>query len=601
MKNLYLLSKGSTSISNSEKDIHINADFTNAGVWSGVRSLIDEAYNYLKEKGFNDVIQKHQYELYMVLASKRKEINLTHACLTDTTEGIEKTRNFPVDRAYRIVNGLVELVGTWKEICTQKQKWRLFIHNFDMAHHLATRFYLELGRRQSHRNILILATCQDIPDQLDTWKLIDPEQLTANEHSISNQEKSPATTFNPQISMHEFEKNFMPTLEHYSQKEQHDTAAEVAIRALCLYNHYGFYHESAYFLPYVLPYFEKLVGTDQSKRWNYVGNMFQALVTTEQEDKALELINSLAAPHLTQPELQAKMHYLLAMVYIRYAKNKDLEQGERHILDAVKYVEQAKQIIPLDEYAFLKVFINNGLAFVRVRQNRPTDALELCQNGYQYLTRTLGDKKHNLHRSVLIYNSAQVYMMLNEFRLAESSYLKSIEMDPYYSEYYNELGNIYLKSQEYHKALRQYQVAIQYSAPYPEVYFNQGVCLSLLGENQQAISSFNLSADLDPSQSLLYVHRAELFEELGNQDQALQDYDKALTLAPELIIARVNKAVILFEQNNFNEALDEMNKVVSTEPQVADHLFNRSQIYQALGKNNEANMDLEMAKALADA
>ncbi len=373
------------------------------------------------------------------------------------------------------------------------------------------------------------------------------------------------------------------------------------MRALCLYNHYGYYYEAGSFVDEVLPYLNELVGDDELARWNYIGNMFQGLVTTGKEEPALKLIQQFATPYLTQPALLAKMHYLLAMVYLRYLKVSDVSLAEKHIMLSVNNILAAKGKIPDAEFAFLTVFINNGLAFVRVRQDRKGEALDLCRSGFAFLTDTLGGDKHQLHRSVLLYNSAQVFMSLGQPDEALHYYNESILMDPYYSEYYNESGNILQRQEHYAEALARYDMAIKYSAPYPEVYFNKGICYSQLGEWEQAIACFSYSLEMNPDQEEVYVIRAEILEGMGRDKEALDDYCSAIKLGKVSATARVNRAVMYYAAGQLEQALADMNYVLACEPTVASHYENRSEIYKAMNMREQSAQDLSMAQRYAEA
>ena len=197
---------------------------------------------------------------------------------------------------------------------------------------------------------------------------------------------------------------------------------------------------------------------------------------------------------------------MLSMIHLRYARKPDLALAEHYILLAAQDIAAARGAIDDADQTFLRVFIDNGLAFLRVRQGRARDALALCQEGYALLTRELGDDRHALHRSVLQYNTAQVYVMLDRAEDALAHYRKSIEMDPYYSEYYNESGNLLQRQGRFEEALALYELAVRYSAPYPEVHFNRGVCQSQTGDWEAALASFALSlVSLLKARSLLFL------------------------------------------------------------------------------------------------
>ena len=571
-----------------EHTMVLNACFEARGVWAGVEDLVEHIYLDLLSNKREDILELHNYELYMVLFKYRDKITLKYASLTDSSSGVEKTRNFPLDRAYRVVHGLVGLVLDWLNACVTQDNWTIIVEKFDDAQHLAKRFFIELGRRTVHRSdIITVIQTRQAPDTFEFGVI--PAPLTYNTLLLDQSIKRPlqqaeAEYLEQMIATNRFEaveECYPILLSYYRHKGDDRAAAILALKALCLYNHYGYYHESAGFVETVLPQFSNIV-PDQEARWNYVGNIFQGLVMIGRQDKAHAIIEQLAEPYLTDPALQAKMNYVLAMIHLRYSAIPNMALAEEHILKAKVYIDRAEGSVEPDDFHFFKVFIDNGLAFLRVRQNRKAEALQLCQSGYEHLTKTLGEARHQLHRSVLQYNSAQVYVALGKLDEALLHYGKAIEMDPYYSEYYNESANIFQQQEQYEEALATYKLAIHYSAPYPEVFFNTAICHVHLNQEREALEYLNMSLDLAPDQPEAYLLRSELLSMLNHDAEALIDLNTAILRDSNSIAARVNRAVLHYNAASYELALADMDYVITIDANNADHHKNRDQIYKAM-------------------
>ncbi|AQR73352.1 tetratricopeptide repeat protein [Sphingomonas sp. LM7] len=566
--------------------LEVDACFARCGAWAGVADIIEAAYADLLARGRRDILDRHNYELHMVLPKRRPEIPLAYASLTDSSVGVEKTRNFPLDRAYRIVHGLVGLVLEWRATDAGPAPWTIRVSRLDEAQHLAGHFFTELARRAAARgDIRIETTANDQP--ADAPRL-DGGQADALERLISASGLEAA------------EEHYSALLAHYRETGNALAAAEIALKALCLYNHYGYYHESGSFADTVLPHVAALA-PDENTRWNYIGNIFQGLVMIGRQDEALRVVETLAEPYLTRPELRAKMSYLLSMIHLRYAVVPNLPLAEKHILAAVDYIDAAEGDIEPDDFHFLKVFIDNGLAFLRVRQNRKAEALALCQSGFERLTAALGDARHRLHRSVLQYNAAQVYVALDQPQAALDHYAKSIAMDPYYSEYYNESANLLQGLGRYDEALTTYDQAIRYSAPYPEVYFNKAVCHSQLEQWDEALASFAYSFELNPDQPEAYLLRAEVLGVLDRDEEALADLDRVIAADEGAVSARVNRAVLRFNEASYGLALADMDCVIALEPGNAEHYENRAEIFKAIDDAERCARDMRRAGELRTA
>jgi tetratricopeptide (TPR) repeat protein len=589
------------------KVIRVDADFASAGAWSGVDHIVEQAYLDARSLDLKDSIERHNYELNRVLPEYRHELSLKYATLTDSTVDSERTRNFPLDRAYRLVNGLVALTIEWKRRAGVGERWVVVVDHFDSAQHLATRYFTELARLGAGTEgfVVLVDTAMDaealarraprtraVDSHLPPGSLGNP---VARNHELDTDELARIEHLLRANDIYDWEHYYPALLRHYRSVGDDVRCADISIRALCISNHYGYYHEAASFADTVLHRFDDIVGEDQIKRWNYLGNLFTGLVTTGREEDALKMLFERADPFITLNEYRAKMHYLLSMIYLRYLKAPDIEASERHIVAAVEAIEVAKDETDPADYVFLRVFINNGLAFLRVRQGRHTDAVELCRSGYALLTSALGEEKHQLHRSVLQYNIAQVYSMLGRDEDAIEYYKKAMQMDPYYSEYYNEVGNILQRSGRFEEAEAMYDLAIEYSAPYPEVFFNKGICRMSTGRIEESLECFAQSLILNPEQPELYILRAELHESLDRIAATLDDYDAAIALSPNAITARVNRAVLHFDAGRYDLALADMNHVVAVDSVEPSHYLNRAEIHKAMAQRELYQRDLATA------
>ena len=592
---------------------NFDARFEFGGTWAGVEQLAECAYLGLLEIGEHAIVEQHLLELHMVLLSYRDRIRPKYLCLTDTAGVAEKTRFYALDRAYRLVNGLVGLVLEWKRALRDRTRWIVIVQNFDDAQHLATRFFTELARRSlagGEIDVIIetwhdrseialrLPGLQTVPAAPWIIQLgpgpTAPDAVT--EVQVSRLEAQLANGTDDLV-----EQIYPRLLAYYRASGNDLAAARIALKAFVIYNSYGYYHEARRLMDVILPCFDQLVGNDEVRRIDYVSKMNICLVQANDPAGALRIVGDLAASYLTKPHLLANMNYILGMHYLRYAEAKDVERSEHHILRAVELIHAANDDPELGHSPFQKVFIDNGLAFLRARQKRHQEALDLCKSGYEFLTREMGEDKHRLHRSVLLYNIAQVYVMLGRVDDGIAYYRKAIDMDPHYSEYHNEIGNLLQEQDRYQEAIEHYVSAIRYSAPYPEVYFNKAVCHARQGELQDALSCFDVALELNPAQPEAHALRADLLRELGRDTEALEGYDTAIALGYESIALRVNRAVLHYTNGSYRLALSDMDHVIARDAQEAGHYENRAAIYHAMHLEDLYARDLDIAQRCREA
>ena len=339
--------------------------------------------------GETALIEEHFLELHSALLAYRDRIRPRYLCLTDTASANEKTRFYAVDRAYRLVHGLVGMILQWKQKQSRHERWVVIVRNFDKAQNLATRFFVELARRATD------GTIEVIVDAPPNWSNADAAKLALADSSPRHRQLEfhsgrPLPLSPTPLRCGRLQTKWLPLMISCSNDATRPLAltlsgrgrepggGPVAVRIFIIYNSYGFYHEARHFIGVFLPHFEEFVVGDQSRRIHYVSKMNICLVMTDDPDGALWVVDEFAGAHLSRPHLVANMNYILAMHFLRYAQTKNLERAEHHILIAVEKIAQAKTDPDFHEYPFQKVFIDNGLAFLRARAREDIRRLWTC-------------------------------------------------------------------------------------------------------------------------------------------------------------------------------------------------------------------------------
>jgi len=332
--------------------------------------------------------------------------------------------------------------------------WSSFVDNFDRAQHLATRFFVELARRAAHDGKIdvVVETRRDASTFASSRPSI---QAVPAGRWIS--ELAPADATSP-IGEAEtkalearvaagsdavLEQDYPKLLAHYAASGDGLAAARVALRVFVLYNSHGYYHEAKSMMDLVLPHFNQIVGNDETKRIDYVSKMNICLVQANDTTRGLSVVAEFAAAYLTKPHLLANMNYILGM------HQSSLCEGEGRTARRAPHLE-SRGVDRGGEGRSEVLAESVPEGFHRQRPRilaRPSGPARGGARSLQIRLRIPhqgdGEERHRLHRSVLQYNIAQVYLMLGRPDEGLSYYAKAIEMDPYYSEYHNEIGNLF--------------------------------------------------------------------------------------------------------------------------------------------------------------
>jgi len=585
------------------------SDFRDGGIWAVVGPWIASLLPRI-ERQAPELAGRHALELAVVFPGQRRAAGLE--TLTDQAAGAESVRNYAMDRAYRVPHGLVELLDAWYTQAPPAPRL-VVCDGFDRAGALSRRFFRELLRRRGHKLGITLVVVVGPGGAAEALRHFHPGvpsavarlDVPADPPGLSPRMEAFGHMLRERVGTHEFppEHVFPDLLRYWEEGDQPVAALPWMAYALGRFNHYGFYEDALLFLEPVLRGVDLIPETkDFLTRWNVVGAVFNCLIAVGQVDRAHQVVRDEALAKISDPLDRARACYVLAMLHSRFLDVKDFAAAEGYVNEGLRLLER---VDAGDENRdFLHVFLNNGLAYIRSRQGKPREAIELCATGHDRMRTRLGGHKHRLHRSVLLYNIAQVYTATREYDKAAEYYGQALEMDPNYSEYHNERGNVYLAMGRYDDAIADYREAIRLSAPYQEVWTNLGQCYRQMRRLDEAADAYSHALDLDPDAGLARVGRAQVRAALGQLDGARQDYESALAANPAQAPVLMNLAVLLYRSGDVHGALARLDQAVAHDPAAAAVYRNRAVALEELGRPDDAARDLarylELTPAAAD-
>jgi tetratricopeptide (TPR) repeat protein len=363
--------------------------------------------------------------------------------------------------------------------------------------------------------------------------------------------------------------------------------------------------------------------------WAFTTKMTTSLAALGRAAEAEELY--LEARAFTDlPRVHRSAAYAIAMLYTRHhdAATKDQRTAKAWINLAIALAGLAPDPA---ERAFNSAFMRNGLALVEMHMGNLEESLRLVDDGLARMERELAPGEHQLHRSVLRYNRAQVYAGLGRLDEALADHDAVIAADSNYAEYYFDRGNLYRRLGRDDDALADYETAMRLSPPFPEVYYNRADLLLSRGDTEAGLAGLNDVLDIDPDFIDALVNRAGLLAGLGQLDAARRDVDAGLALAPDhphllcvlgqlhaaggrtaaalgafdaalatapaLAAAWAGRAAAAFDAGDTAAALADLNRALELGEDPA-LLFNRATALQAVGRWPDALADLDRALEL---
>jgi tetratricopeptide (TPR) repeat protein len=595
-----LLARHARSIAGPATRIFLaNTAFEAGGPWAGVNTLFASIFPEIESER-PDLVEKHIVELVYVLPRLRQRYTVKHRNLTDLAPIEERSRFFAADRAYRVLQGLIDLIQKWKSVKDADIPWVIVCDGYDKASMMSRFFFKELARRLGQRLhiTLVLGVAPEMSPKIQAFF---PSHLTSvalklTAPSEPREPMDPAEAEQRALSLEaaiagdriEIQLNLPELLRLWNVAGRKDKLLEYRHFGLETYNTLGLYEDAQYYGRGLLDLALEITPSDERMIWSIIVKIMMCHMGLGNAEAGIEfaegpaLKNMPASRHLWR----AQFFYLVAMFYARYSKPRNLPRGEEYLELALQELDKAD--IPDHLRHFETVFNRNGLAMIRSFEKQFDQAIDLCKTGLARLNQHLPADKHVLHRSILIYNIAQVYSSMGATEEAIAYYSEAIAMDPNYSEYYNERGSLYMHQGRMSDALRDYLQATELSSPYYEVFTNLGQCYRKIGQMEAAVEAYTRSLELEPSHTLALLGCAQANEALGRREEAVRDYTAAIERDPAQWDSFACRGVLYYELGRLEESLRDLEAATLLNPDNADLQENRAIVLGDLGRHAEA-------------
>lgn len=288
--------------------------------------------------------------------------------------------------------------------------------------------------------------------------------------------------------------------------------------------------------------------------------------------------------------------YAQSMTYGRYQIPVNLPAAEDCAVRNLRIIEDKFADHP--RHTYIKVFAENAYAYIKARQGKFDEALALCEHGIAEIVSTYGEDQFQLHRSILIYNTSQVYELVNDLERAERRLRTAIACDPFYAEYYNDLGNLLSRvSGREEEALAAYARAITLSPPYYEAHLNRGMLRAELGDVEGATADFERALEIKPNEWRALRELGTLRLVTGDAAGALKVYDAALRYEARDADLFANAAVAASELGDSARAIKHGESAIVINPRHASAHNNLAAEFSALGFPEEALRHIRLAAA----
>jgi len=161
-----------------------------------------------------------------------------------------------------------------------------------------------------------------------------------------------------------------------------------------------------------------------------------------------------------------------------------------------------------------------------------------------------------------------IYYGLKDNALAEEYYLKSIKLDPKYTEAHYNLCGLYLFEERNDEAIEECSIASSdptYRAR-ASALTNLGIAYFRKGDVNKAKQYYDKALEINPAYVYTHNELGKLYTSIGKEQDAIQEFKQAISGFPEYAEAHFNLGVVYLKEGNKNQACYSFRKVVELSP-----------------------------------
>lgn len=192
---------------------------------------------------------------------------------------------------------------------------------------------------------------------------------------------------------------------------------------------------------------------------------------------------------------------------------------------------------------------------------------------------------------------AQSYLQAGEYRKALAEFKQMLERDPDSASVHMLLGEAYDAQGEPDKAISEFEAATEKGYT-PDAHFGLGYLLWKARRYDEAKSQFHWELSKDPRHSQAVTYLGDIALKQGDMRLAEELLRKAIELKPDSRLAYLDLGIVEADNKQYPAAERDLKQAARLDPKKADAYYRLARLYQATGRQTDADRELSIVKQL---
>lgn len=211
--------------------------------------------------------------------------------------------------------------------------------------------------------------------------------------------------------------------------------------------------------------------------------------------------------------------------------------------------------------------------------------------------------------AALFHNLGRVYLIRNNYEVAERLFRESIKLKPNEGDVFSGLGFALYKQKKFSDAIiandraiklyekvvearwkqpNPYEVSININNDLAGAWNNKGTSLDHNGKYDAAINAFEIALGIKPDYAMAWNNKGITQIHQGNYNEAIRSFDKALEIKHDYAEAWHYKGIVLAHLSEHDEAIKALENALDIKPNNADAWFIKGSSLVHQNKYDEA-------------